>query len=532
VTTGAWRPHARLATAARAFALLAITAPVLWERNTEALPFLGWLAAVWLLGVVAQSRLTSWTGSLDLVEAGLIGAVAGFASPIAPGLVAALALPPFLSGLRQGARGAVEALAAELVALVAVTTLFAGGLNSSQGMGVFTWTVTGLGLGLVAGFVHSTTSVDHDALTPYRDARALILELLDLSGGLSAGLDPVSLGNEIVRGILDDIPAAALAVHVPRGTEVTPLTRTITDSSAQMDHSDLLAQAVLEDGSTRVEGQNFAFALGPSTAPVAVVSGVLPSGLLPDRIGLRDRIAEHTDRLSATTTRLDTALLFAAFRDSATTDERRRLAREMHDGVAQDIASMGYLVDALAASPASPEQAEQLQLLRDSITTVVAEVRRSVLTLRSSVEGSPSLGSAIGSLARHLSALSGVPIKVTIGEGTTRLRPEVEAELLRIAQESLNNAVRHAEASLIRVTCLVNPPEVALIISDNGRGLQGRRMDSHGLEIMGERARLIGAQLEIGNRPQGGTEVSVRLTTDEHPSAAAEVALPQKASVA
>jgi signal transduction histidine kinase len=532
VTSGAWRSHARLATAARAFALLAITAPVLWERHAEALPFLGSLAAVWLLGVVAQHRLRSWAGSLDLVEAALIGVIAGFALPIAPGLVAALALPPFLSGLRHGPRGAAEALAAELVALVGVSTLFAGGLNSSQGMGVFTWTVTGLGLGLVAGFVHSTTRVEQDALTPYRDARALILELLDLSGGLSAGLDPVSLGNEIVRATLDGIPAAALAVHVPRGSEVTPLTRTITDSRAQLDSSDLLAQAVLRDGLTRVEGQDFAFALGPPAAPVAVVSGVLPSGLLPDRIGLRDRIAEHTQRLTATTTRLDTALLFAAFRDSATTDERRRLAREMHDGVAQDIASMGYLVDALAASPASPAQAEQLQLLRDSITTVVAEVRRSVLTLRSSVEGSASLGSAIGGLARHLSALSGVPIKVTVDEGTTRLRPEVEAELLRIAQESLNNAVRHAEAYLINVTCLVNPPEVALIISDNGRGLQGRRSDSHGLEIMGERARLIGAHLQIGNRSEGGTEVSVRLAADEHISTAADVALSQKVSVA
>ena len=75
---------------------------------------------------------------------------------------------------------------------------------------------------------------------------------------------------------------------------------------------------------------------------------------------------------------------------------------------------------------------------------VVGEVRRSVQTLRTSIGENDSLGTAIGSLARHLSASSGIPIHVTLDESTTRLRPEVESELLRIAQEAMTNAVRHS----------------------------------------------------------------------------------------
>ena len=155
-------------------------------------------------------------------------------------------------------------------------------------------------------------------------------------------------------------------------------------------------------------------------------------------------------RLAPSAVHLDTALLFAAFRDAATAEERRRLAREMHDGVAQDIASLGYLVDALGAGVNSPEQAERLEMLRERISSIVAEIRRSVVNLRTSVGQSESLGTAIGSIARNLSEVSGVPIHVTLDEHTQRLRPEVEAELFRIAQEAMNNAVRHAQASVDR----------------------------------------------------------------------------------
>jgi signal transduction histidine kinase len=226
-------------------------------------------------------------------------------------------------------------------------------------------------------------------------------------------------------------------------------------------------------------------------------------------------IKQLTGHLKSDAVRLDTALLFAEFRDSATADERRRLAREMHDGVAQDIASLGYLVDALAAKPSSPQQGEQFRVLRDRISHVVAEVRQSVLTLRTSVGENESLGAAISSVARNLSEVSGIPIHVTLDEHTTRLRPEVEAELYRISQEAMNNAIKHAQATAITVHCQVHAPGASITVADDGRGMQQARNDSHGLQIMRERARLINAELTIDSSREGGLAVRVHISGDE-----------------
>jgi signal transduction histidine kinase len=184
----------------------------------------------------------------------------------------------------------------------------------------------------------------------------------------------------------------------------------------------------------------------------------------------------------------------------------------MHDGVAQELASLGYFVDTLVGQEdADSPRARQLTLLRERLTMVVGEVRRSVQTLRTEIGENDSLGTAIGSLARHLSASSGIPIHVTLDEQTTRLRPEIESELLRIAQEAMTNAVRHSGATAINVQCSVAPPSAEVTVSDNGRGLGPGRDDSHGLEIMRERAALIAGELHVLDNTPHGTVVSVQL---------------------
>jgi signal transduction histidine kinase len=246
-----------------------------------------------------------------------------------------------------------------------------------------------------------------------------------------------------------------------------------------------------------------------------VVAATLSEHADPLRLGVEERIRRLRRELRDRAVHLDTALLFAAFRDAATRDERRRLAREMHDGLAQDIASLGYLVDGLAEEAGVEAQQERIAVLRDRISTIVAEVRRSLITLRSTVHADESLGAAISSVARHLSESSGVPIHVTLEERNDRLLPEVEGELFRIAQEAITNAVRHAEASAIEVTCRVRAPAARITVADDGRGMQAPRHDSQGLSIMRERARLVNAALEIGETPGGGLTVSVVIGGDE-----------------
>jgi signal transduction histidine kinase len=301
-------------------------------------------------------------------------------------------------------------------------------------------------------------------------------------------------------------------VHIPRGDVLTPLVGDTGLTTPELLVSEELAQYALLSGNVRVAGHNFAFPLNSGGGVAAVVSGVLAPGLDPQAMDLPRRLSALDRKLSPATVRLDTAVLFLSFRDSATVEERRRLAREMHDGVAQEMASLGYFVDTLVdQEPAGSDRGLQLTMLRERLTMVVGEVRRSVQTLRTEIGENESLGTAVGSLARHLTASSGIPIHVTLDELTTRLRPEVESELLRITQEAMTNAVRHSGATAINVTCRVAPPTAEIVVSDNGHGLGARRDDSHGLEIMRERAALIDAELDVIDNAPHGTVVAVRL---------------------
>jgi signal transduction histidine kinase len=500
----------RLAVGARIFAFVVLSVPLLWSGDDTGLLALLTIGIVWSAAVTAD-RLGLTPVVASTVEGAVIGAVCGLTLEATPAVLGALAVPPFVASLRWGPRGMALTLSAELVSLVAIAVLTHGALDPSEGTGTITWVMTGLGVGLIGSFVHSTMPAPVDPLQPYRDAQALIRDLIGISGELTSGLDPVSLGTTIADAVHDELPVTALIVQVPRDDELTPLVDETDSTQSDTNVLQDLALATRRTNRPSVSGNAFALPLISDGRLVAVISGTVSSRLESKVVNLEARLDEVAERLAATAVHLETAMLFASFRDAATAEERRRLAREMHDGIAQDIASLGYLVDGLAAGSESTEQAARLRTLRERITAVVTEVRRSVRTLRTDVDGSESLGTAIAGLARHLSESSGIPIQVTSDERTARLRPEVESELLRIAQESMNNAVRHARPSMIEVRCSVEAPGAEILVQDDGRGMGEGRPDSWGLQIMRERALLIGAELSIADVQPHGTLVAVRL---------------------
>lgn len=506
--------HAGLIEGSRAFVLLAVATAVVWSRDGDALSGLLALATIWVVSSwIMRSPVAPVLAALT--EAALVALVAGLYLDLAPTLLASLAVPPFVHGLIRGWRGVAQTLAIQVTVLGAAVAVGGGPPDPLQVADLFTWLVTGLGLGLVASFFVFDARPD-DGSAAYHEARALIRELNHLSADLEGGLDPMSMGGALLDQIAAELPLAEVVLHVERDGALLPLvSRAATPASEATEPEDgpgdALAEQVWRDGRTRVVGHDFAFPVISSGDTVAVVSGRLAPGLDLDEAATVDELDELAAHLGPEALRLDTAQLFGAFRDAAMSEERRRLAREMHDGVAQDIASMGYVVDALMTSASSPQQEQALRQLRDMISRVVAEVRRSVMTLRTQAGSSESLGAAIATLARHLSDVSGTPIKVTVDERTSRLRHEVEAELLRIAQEAMNNAVKHSKASLIDVHCRVQAPYAEIVVADDGLGLQAGRRDSHGLSIMRERAALIGGVLEVRSSPSRGTTVSVRV---------------------
>jgi signal transduction histidine kinase len=215
--------------------------------------------------------------------------------------------------------------------------------------------------------------------------------------------------------------------------------------------------------------------------------------------------------INADAVRLDAAQLFDEVRTLATAEERQRLAREIHDGVAQEVASLGYLIDDVGAN--SPESVKpQLLRVREELSRIVSELRYSIFDLRREIGPGASLTSVLAEHARHVGETAGIAVHLELSESPSRLRPAVESELLRIAQEAMANARRHSHAQNLWITCVVDAPDVYLRVDDDGRGLMPPREDSFGLAIMRERAQRAGCALSIGSRPGGGTSVEVRPT--------------------
>jgi signal transduction histidine kinase len=503
------RQDLRLSAGARGLGLLALVIPVLWSQERAALVGLVAVAVIWCLAQLAQARHAAGPQVLVVAEALAVGVVCGLVLPTSVAVLGSLAVPAFTAGLRLGWRGVAWAVGTQTVLLLAVPLAAYGAVTADEVFSAVTWGIASLGIGLIAGSVNRSLEDFSDPLAPYRYAQQLFRELIDLSGGLSSGLEPLALGATILRTVRDELPTTALVLYVQRGDALTPMHSDPSPADGTEPLDELAVEAWSRNRAV-FERRAFGFPLTTEAGTAAVVAGRLSERVEPRGIGLAERVEELGRRLAAPAVHLDTALLFTAFRDAATADERRRLAREMHDGVAQDIASLGYLVDALAARPTGPDLPQRLADLRERITAVVGEVRRSVLSLRTDAGTSESLGAAIGTVARNLSEVSGVPIHVTLDERAARLRPEVEAELFRISQEAMTNAVRHARAARIDVHCVVHAPDALITVTDDGQGLQQARADSHGLEIMRERAELIGAALSISPGPRGGTRVAVR----------------------
>jgi signal transduction histidine kinase len=501
----------RLAGAIRLCALVALLAPALWTQDTAALLAILAIGGAWLLGELSELNRSLPVWLTTVLEPLTVGAVCGLALHTSTAMLGALAIGPLTAALRAGAAGASLAITSELGALLLVAVSARQSISDAEWLAIMTWSVAAIGLGMIATYLHAVLRRDPDTLGAYHDAQALIRQLIELSDDFGSGLDPATLGTRLLDAVRDELPAEVLTVYVAPVRDLSPLVTWSLGRSPEHDPVEELATTCWWSGRPRVEGQAFAFPLHSGGSTVGVVAGLLSERLDASRLGLEDRIRELGVRLAPSVVRLDTALLFETLRDRATARERRRLAREMHDGLAQEIASLGYLVDALAADPGTPDQAARIQVLRQRITAVVAEVRRSVLTLRTSVGESASLGEALGTLARQLTESSGIPVHVTLDERETRLRPEVEAELFRIAQQAMTNAVQHAGATAIDVHCRVRPPRAVLIVRDDGSGLGPARRDSQGLDIMRERAALIGGRLDVHTQRPHGTSVTVRV---------------------
>lgn len=198
----------------------------------------------------------------------------------------------------------------------------------------------------------------------------------------------------------------------------------------------------------------------------------------------------------------------------ARADERARLAREIHDTLAQGLAALTLQIEtALQNVGTQPARVrERLEKALATARTNLDEARRSVTSLRGAATSGKPLASALGALAREVMGESG--IHVTFAErGECTLTAEREAELYRIAQQALTNVRQHASAKNVTLSLVCTKTSVTLTIADDGIGFDPRRIAParHGIEGMRERAEAAGGAVRITSKRGEGTRVVARV---------------------
>jgi signal transduction histidine kinase len=257
------------------------------------------------------------------------------------------------------------------------------------------------------------------------------------------------------------------------------------------------------------------FAIHPGTYAALVTSGDLLRLVFYGTL-LTTLAAERRDEVRALH-RANLALvgLRQAEVARATAEERARLAREIHDGMSQELWFAKLKQGRLTQLGDLPAEAQGLaEEVAGAIESALAEARQAIMALRPT-EGA-TFTQVVERYVEDFSDRFGIPAYCRCDPGVERLPSRSQAELLRIVQEALNNARKHADATRVRVEIEAAPAGLRLSVVDNGRGFDPTGASSgYGLHSMRERAGIIGATLAIDSRPQDGTRVIVDLPLGE-----------------
>ncbi|HWH24866.1 MAG TPA: sensor histidine kinase [Candidatus Limnocylindria bacterium] len=194
--------------------------------------------------------------------------------------------------------------------------------------------------------------------------------------------------------------------------------------------------------------------------------------------------------------------------ERATLEERTRLARELHDGLAQDLWFAKLKHERLV--PHVPDEQRGLAAeVTQALDQAIAEAKQAVATMRAAAEGELPLHELLARSVDEFGSRSGLRVDFSAADLPQSLPARSQAEVLRVLQEALTNIGKHADATVVRVSAEVEGDMLTLSVLDNGRGFRPAETpgDGMGLQGMRERARLMGGDLRIESEPSGGTGV-------------------------
>lgn len=438
----------------------------------------------WQSSAVEALLAAGFVGSADTPEA----------------LLAYLTVPGFSAALRCGRRAGLAVVGVASLALIGFWTLLGPEPVPVVLASATVWMALAAGLAAAGAWGHDRMSSLGDEDRAYESASRLLDDFAALRPRLTRGLDLATLAEEMLERISGVVGPTASAVLVEKDEHQAP--RVLASRFAT---DEWLRQ--LEPGNGQSEdrpaNQEKAWTFPLTQGRTGRVVIDLEEPLQPDvRTSLDALVSEDALRLR-------TAEAFADVWRAATQQERLRLSRDIHDGIAQDLAAIAYAADDAVSEAVSPNDRERLAALRDALRLLLSELRVSIFDLRADDRGQP-LAAAVSDLARRTAEAADLELQIHMS-GSGRLDGSLERELTLIAQEALANVRRHANATTLWVEVDQSPEYASIRISDNGRGLGWRPapMLSSGISGMRGRAESIGADLVVANRSDGGTVVHV-----------------------
>ncbi len=498
----------RIATAARVFVLSLAAGLTVSAGTFDQVGAL--LMALVVIGAIA-STLDAYAPPVlvrlipvaeGMLAAALIASTSGSIQTLLPYFIA----PPLAAGIRAGWVTCLNGGLATL-AMIGALAVSADALNVSNEsiQGSLTWLSVGVAAGLLASLQTRSLRRLEEVQAPYLEAHRLMTKLHAVSQALSGGLDTESAASTLVREIMVSGTATRVLLFVD--SSCGGFNFLAGDDASLPTEADLeAAQRARKSRRHRSGPAGTAFPVRVGEHNVGVVLVTAAPEVSETELA---RVVEGV--LEAHSVPLDTALLFDDVREVATAEERQRLAREIHDGVAQDVASLGYAIDELSATSDDPRVHAAARVLRGEVTRVVSELRHSIFDLRTVRALDTDLGLALRAYVEEAAIRSGLLGHVDTQVTGPPLSAKVQAELLRITQEAVSNVRKHADAENLWVSLRTDGYEFSLDIRDDGSGTEApqQREGHYGLLTMRERADRVNAILELSSPPGGGTRVHV-----------------------
>jgi signal transduction histidine kinase len=486
----------RTTTAVRVFGL-ALAAGLVLSNGTlvKAAPImvmLGVMAAMTsLLEWTTRDHPTHWYAVVETLAVTILVTATRSVSDLG----AYLAVPIIVAGVRHGL---VTTLNVALVCgLTTAATVAAdpAGDSITRLRETTPYLLTGLAVGLLASWQSRSTRDLAARQAPHAAAHDLMERIHRLASSGSLGLDSTSLATGLEAAMRTATGGARSAVFI-----VEPDQRLRALSGGE--DIERMAREIDIPDTERTPGA----AVVPLHGAEQVLGYCVVVGVPRWTPELDERARQVAEEFAV---RLDTAVLFDEVRNLATSEERNRIAREMHDGIAQEIVGLGYIVDEIESISDHAQTRHLASVLRAEITRLVSEIRFSIFDLRHEVTDG-RLASALADYAREVSHTTGLRVHLALAESGPPLPPRTATEVLRVAKEAIGNVRKHAHARNLWVTFDSNGSTLVLEVEDDGVGNAHPREHHWGLQTMRERAEGVGALLEVTPRSDGGTVVRLR----------------------